>query len=88
MPYSIIESLALSKACVVTNCDGNKDLIIDDYNGFVVDNEDIKGFKSKILKLLRDKELLDKLSKNAFTAYSEKHNIKKNISELESIYLK
>ena len=52
MPYSIIESLALSKPCVVTNCDGNKDLIIDNYNGFVVDNEDVNGFKSKILKLL------------------------------------
>ncbi|MFV5696979.1 glycosyltransferase [Flavobacterium sp. ZT3R17] len=87
MPYSILESLALSKACVVSNCDGNKDLIIDNYNGFVVDNEDIKGFKSKILKLLIDKELLDKLSKNAFNSYSEKYNIKRNISELESIYL-
>jgi glycosyltransferase involved in cell wall biosynthesis len=88
MPYSVIESLALSKACVVSNCDGNKDLIIDNYNGFVVDNEDIKGFKSKILKLLSDKELLDKVSKNAFTSYSENYNIKKNISGLESIYLK
>ncbi|RKS94829.1 glycosyltransferase involved in cell wall biosynthesis [Flavobacterium limicola] len=87
MPYSIIESLALSKACVVTNCDGNKDLIVNNYNGFVVDNEDIKGFKSKILKLLSDKELLDKLSKNAFNSYSENYNIKENISELESIYL-
>ncbi|MFV8391424.1 glycosyltransferase [Flavobacterium sp. LB2P6] len=88
MPYSIIESLALSKACVVTNCDGNKDLIIDSYNGFVIENEDVKGFKSKILKLLTDKELLNKLSKNAFSSYSENYNIKKNISELESIYLK
>lgn len=88
MPYSIIESLALSKACVVTNCDGNRDLIVDNYNGFVVDNEDVKGFKSKILKLLNDKELLDKLSKNAFNSYIEKYNIKKNISELESIYLR
>lgn len=88
MPYSIIESLALSKACVVTNCDGNKDLITDNYNGFVVENEDIKDFKSKILRLLSDEELLDKLSKNAFNSYSENYNIKKNISELESIYLK
>lgn len=88
MPYSIIESLALSKACIVTNCDGNKDLIIDNYNGFVIENEDVKGFKSKILKLLTDKELLHKLSKNAFNSYSENYNIKKNIYELESIYLK
>lgn len=87
MPYSIIESLALSKACVVTNCDGNKDLIIDNYNGFIIENEDVTGFKSKILKLLTEKELLDKLSKNAFNSYSERYNIKKNIYELESIYL-
>ena len=88
MPYAVIESLALSKACVVTNCDGNKDLIIDNYNGFVVKNKDTAGFKNKILKLLDDKELLDKFSKNAFNLYSEKHNIKNNIVELESIYLK
>lgn len=88
MPYSIIESLALSKVCVVTNCDGNKDLIIDNYNGFVVDNEDAKSFKSKILELLSDEELLNKFSKNALTSYSENYNIKKNIAELESIYLK
>jgi glycosyltransferase involved in cell wall biosynthesis len=88
MPYAVIESLALSKACVVSDCDGNKDLIIDNYNGFVVENEDIEGFKNKILKLLDDKELLDKFSKNALHLYAEKHNIKKNIAELESIYLK
>lgn len=88
MPYSIIESMALSKACVVSNCDGNKDLITDNYNGFVVDNDDLNGFKSKILKLLKDEELLDTLSKNAFNAYSENYNINKNISELESIYLR
>lgn len=87
MPYAVIESLALSKACVVSDCDGNKDLIIDNYNGFVVENEDIDGFKNKILKLLDDKELLDKFSKNAFSLYSENYNIKKNIYELESIYL-
>ena len=88
MPYSIIESMALSKACVVSNCDGNKDLITDNYNGFVVDNDDLNGFKSKILKLLKDEELLDTLSKNAFNSYSENYNINKNISELESIYLR
>ena len=27
LPYSVIESLALSKPCIVSDCDGNKDLI-------------------------------------------------------------
>jgi glycosyltransferase involved in cell wall biosynthesis len=52
LPYAVIESLALSKPCVVTNCDG-KDLINDGFNGFVI-NEDVIQFKEKILKLLGD----------------------------------
>jgi glycosyltransferase involved in cell wall biosynthesis len=88
MPYAVIESLALSKACVVTNCDGNRDLITDNYNGFVIENEDVSHFKTTILKLLDDEVLLDKLSKNAFNSYAENYNIKKNIFDLESIYLK
>jgi glycosyltransferase involved in cell wall biosynthesis len=52
LPYAVIESLALSKPCVVTNCDGNS-LINDGFNGFVI-NEDVIQFKEKILKLLGD----------------------------------
>ncbi|MNS07409.1 putative glycosyltransferase EpsD [compost metagenome] len=88
MPYAVIESLALSKPSVVSNCDGNRDLIIDGYNGFVIDNNDINNFKEKISKLLDEKELLTELSKNAYQNYFENYNIKKNISELEAIYYK
>ncbi|MNQ34500.1 putative glycosyltransferase EpsD [compost metagenome] len=88
MPYAVIESLALSKPSVVSNCDGNRDLIIDGYNGFVIDNNDINNFKEKISKLLDEKELLTELSKNAYQTYFENYNIKKNISELEAIYYK
>jgi glycosyltransferase involved in cell wall biosynthesis len=86
MPYAIIESLALSKPCVVSNCDGNRDLIMDGYNGFVIDERDTNGFKQRISKLLDEKELLAELSKNANQSYFENYNIKKNISELEAIY--
>lgn len=88
MPYSVIESLALSKPSVVSNCDGNRDLVIDGFNGFVVDNEQINDFKEKILQLMNDNESLEKLSKNAYQSYSEKYNIQNNISELEAIYFK
>jgi glycosyltransferase involved in cell wall biosynthesis len=86
MPYAVIESLALSKPCVVSNCDGNRDLIMDGYNGFVIDERDTNGFKQRISKLLDEKELLAELSKNANQSYFENYNIKKNISELEAIY--
>lgn len=86
LPYSVIEALALSKPCVVSNCDGNRDLITNDYNGFVIDNENIEEFSKKIKLLFQDDELLKKFSKNALKSFEENYNIKKNISTLEEIY--
>lgn len=86
LPYSIIESLSLGKACVATNCDGNKDLIINGYNGYLVEKNDVNGMIDKILTLQNNKELCKKLESNAYKLYEEKYNIKKNIIELEKIY--
>jgi glycosyltransferase involved in cell wall biosynthesis len=88
MPYSIIESLALSKPCVVTDCDGNRDLIKEGYNGFVLPQNNVLLFAEKIKTLLIDNDLLALFSKNAQVSFSENYNIKKNIKDLESIYIK
>ena len=88
LPYSIIESLALSKPCIVSDCDGNRDLINDGVNGFVIKNNDIDLFKEKILHLFEDDFLLKTFSRNAHTLFCENYNIKNNILNLESIYLK
>ncbi|EIA09985.1 exopolysaccharide biosynthesis protein [Flavobacterium frigoris PS1] len=85
LPYAVIESLALSKPCVVTNCDGNRDLIIDGFNGFVV-NEGVIQFKEKILELLRDEKLLERMSKNSQQVFAKNFSIKSNIKQLETIY--
>jgi glycosyltransferase involved in cell wall biosynthesis len=85
LPYAVIESLALSKPCIVTNCDGNRDLIIDGYNGFLV-NEEIMQFKEKILELLGDKKLLERMSKKSQQVFAENFSIKSNIKQLEAIY--
>lgn len=86
LPYSVIESLALSKACVVTDCDGNKDLIVHEFNGFLTDVEDVKGMVKSIERLYFDDQLRKQFEKNAFTLFNEKLNMEKNISELEKIY--
>jgi glycosyltransferase involved in cell wall biosynthesis len=85
LPYAIIESLALSKPCVVTNCDGNRDLIIDGFNGFVI-NEGVTQFKEKILELLGDEKLLERMSRNSHQIFAKNFSIKSNIKQLEAIY--
>ena len=63
-------------------------MIKDGYNGFVIKNDDIDLFKDRILRLLSEKELLTEFSHNAYQSFAKNYNIKKNITQLEAIYLK
>jgi glycosyltransferase involved in cell wall biosynthesis len=86
LPYSIIESLLLGIPCVVSNCDGNRDLIRDNYNGYIIDHDNAVDFSSKIIKILNDNILHVKFSRNAKLTFGKHYNIKETIKELELIY--
>lgn len=86
LPYSVIEALALSKSCVVSDCDGNRDLIQNDYNGYVIKNENVTEYAEKINSILMNEKLSGEFSKNALNSFNENYNIKNNISNLEDIY--
>lgn len=87
LPYSIIESLALSIPCIVSDCDGNKDLIIDNFNGNLVKENDIKDFSEKCIRLLNDEKMHLEFSNNAKITFEQNFNIIKNIADLEAIYV-
>lgn len=86
LPYSVIESLALGVPAVVSDADGNRDLIINGINGYVIENENIQEFKNKIIKLLNSEDLHETFSKNSLKQFDEKYNINKTIMNLEGIY--
>jgi glycosyltransferase involved in cell wall biosynthesis len=87
LPYSIIESLALSIPCVVTDSDGNRDLIIDGYNGYIIKNHNTIDFKDKIIHLLNNEVIHNQFSINSRTEFFKKYNIENNIKYLEKIYI-
>jgi len=87
LPYSIIEALSLSKPCIVTNVDGNKDLVKDNYNGFLIEVGDSKTMADKIISILNNKEEIKRMSKNAESIFLDNYDIEKNILKLEEIYL-
>ncbi len=87
LPYSIIEALALKKAVVATNSDGNRDLVKNNYNGFLIE-ESSSEFAKKVDLLLSDISLRKRFEENAFVRFNNEFNIKKTISNLEQIYEK
>lgn len=86
LPYSIIEAMALKKACVVTDADGNRDLIQNQENGFVIFDENEEMFKDQIIKLLDDNALCSSFETNAFEKFNQHFNIENTIMLLEKTY--
>ena len=87
LPYSMIESLALGKAIVATDVDGNRDLIEDNYNGNLIFNEDKDAFAKAIIKLITSEETNVKFSENSLKLFTKKFDITKNIHKLEDTYI-
>lgn len=87
LPYSVIEALALKKACVVSDADGNRDLVEDGKNGFVIKDENSSEFANAILELWDKNAKREKFEEYSLKLFNEHFNIKNTIHKLENIYL-
>lgn len=86
LPFSIIEAMALKKALVVTDCDGNRDLVKNNENGFIIKEEDESLFAEKIIDLLKTNEKRERFGQESYKLFASNYNIEKNITQLENIY--
>ncbi len=65
LPVVILEGLAAGKAIITSDVSGIHDVIIDGYNGLLMEQKNSEILANKILYLLDDTRLLECLSKNA-----------------------
>lgn len=65
LPVVILEGLAAGKPIIASDVSGVKDVIKDGENGLLVKQKNPEQIAEKVLKLLDDKELREKFSKNA-----------------------
>jgi glycosyltransferase EpsD len=87
LPVNVMESLSTGLPCVVSNCRGNRDIIINNYNGFVIEVYDSVIFSEKIYQLYSERELFESIKNNteeSVMKYSEE-SVMKSMTE---IYLK
>jgi glycosyltransferase involved in cell wall biosynthesis len=86
LPYAVVESLALGKALVLSNADGNRDLIEDGKNGFLIFDDNIEIYKQRIIDLLNYKEKCLAFEQHSKKLFNEQFNINNTIKNLETIY--
>lgn len=82
---SIIEALNFGLPILTSKVRGCKDLVVNNKNGYLADAMDYKEYARLIKKLMRDKKVCERISKNNKLA-AEQYSITNVIAQLENIY--
>lgn len=86
LPISLLEAMYMKKICIVSNCIGNRDVIINGKNGYIAD--DIEDFVKYVQKILDKKVDIQTLAINANQDVLNEYNIEKMIDKYKKEYLK
>lgn len=84
---STLEAMAAGLPCVVLNSKGNKDLVINDFNGYIIEWENRVKFSEFVELIIKNKEMYQKFSNNA-KKVAEESCIKNYIGKLLLFYRK
>ena len=84
LSYALLEAMLQGLPCVVSNVDGNKDIIYNNSNGFACD--DLNDYVSSLLLLIDDEMKRKQLGEAAKQTVLLHHDLHKNIHQLEAIY--
>jgi len=82
---TIIEAMALKKVVFSTYIGGPTEIIDDGVNGFLC-RADAGIISEKILKILKDSEMMNKIEENAYKKVFNNFNIKNQLAKIESLY--
>ncbi|MDD7257040.1 MAG: glycosyltransferase [Prevotellaceae bacterium] len=85
LPLAVIEAMSLGKAIVASNVLGNKDCVVDKFNGRLLPL-DSEIFCNAICYLLDNESILEEYGYNSMQLFHQKFNINQRICELDKIY--
>lgn len=83
---TIAEAMACSKPVIGTRVGGIPELIQDGQSGFVVESRDVKAIAEKILLLLTDGDLRQRMGQAGYLLTREKFDLRQNVKRVLSLY--
>lgn len=87
LPKAVAQGLAGGRPVVAFDIDGTKEVVINGKTGFIVPPEDIKLLKEKIIYLLENPVISDKMGKEGQELIKKLFPVEKMVDEIEKIYL-
>lgn len=86
LPFVLLEAMMLRKPVVVTDVDGSRDAVDAGRSGYVVRSDDDQAMAERIITILDDPALADRLASCGREIVAERYDIKRNIAEIEGLY--
>lgn len=72
LPIALLEAMYYKKICIVSNCIGNRDVIINRNNGFIA--SDLEGFFNAINDIIKKEVNIKEIQQNSYFDILEKYN--------------
>lgn len=84
LPISLLEAMYLKRPVIVSNVIGNRDVVLNGHNGYIV--SELEEYRKIIEELTRDDKLKEKIANNAYKHINKNYNIKNMIMKYDNIY--
>ena len=88
LPRALPQALAASKPVVAYDCDGAKEVCIDNETGFLLQPGNPSGLIDRLLRLANDAALRDRLGSVGREFVRERFSVEQMVDQLHSLYLK
>ncbi len=85
LPVNVMEAMATGLPLIVTDCRGNRDLVCDKENGYIIEIDDCKKLVKNILYLFNNQSICEMMRKNNIEKI-KKFELDKIIDDMGQIY--
>jgi glycosyltransferase involved in cell wall biosynthesis len=85
-PVSLIEAQAANLPVLTTDVGGVKDIVLEGETGYIVPKNDLEKYAEKLLFLIENENIRQKMSQNGWTYVQEKFSYKTLVKNMESMY--
>jgi glycosyltransferase involved in cell wall biosynthesis len=87
LPYSVIEAMAVGKALLLTDVEGNRDLVVKGENGFLIKENEESALAEKIIYLHTNISVRAAMGIKSKELFENQHNMLNQIKYLEHYYM-
>ncbi len=81
----LLEGMVVKLPCIVTDSRGPRDLVQDNFNGYIIQNNDQDDLVEKFIKLLKDESLREEMGNKSYELV-QSYFLENVINEYDNIY--